>query len=258
MDGRPPDVIRYPVEDSVIQQRMLYENSICHGAAIYRRDLWEELRGYSVGEYEPAEDWELWTKMAERSCLANSPTALMKIRVHSASTSSKKRLQHLVNIRRLLQQAMQRRLAGVGLPILPWAAARHYLFTGLIYLLEGDQDGLQSSLHQACEARKDFLADRKHISGTVVDLALEAGRLNGSPELELPFVEAFFSALPGSGRRLKRETLSLYHVASAFRYRENEDWRSARTEVRKGVALNPAWLRNRGVMSIWLKSFHRG
>jgi glycosyltransferase involved in cell wall biosynthesis len=62
---------------------------ICHPSATIRADAIRAVGGYRA-EYWPAEDMDLWLRLAEIGRLANLPEMLLKYRQHLESTSSAK------------------------------------------------------------------------------------------------------------------------------------------------------------------------
>ena len=54
---------------------------------MFRKSAYEKVGGYRP-EYEPAEDLDLWMRLAEVGAVANLPEVLLKYRVHPHSTTA--------------------------------------------------------------------------------------------------------------------------------------------------------------------------
>jgi hypothetical protein len=76
---------------------------------------------------------------------------------------------------------------------------------------------------------------------------------NGSHEQHVACAESFFDALPEL-TALRNKTLAHLHMARAFKAQASGATQEAGRALRKGVQLDRSWLRNRGVLSIWVKT----
>lgn len=261
-DSGPSTVIQLPVENDEIQNTLLYRNCFCHPAAVFRRAIWERAGRYLEG-YNPSDDLHLWLRMAELCEVRNIPEVLLQYRVRRSSLSGSNHSEMLTNSRRCFQEAMARRLLGAGQAPSPLAAARHYLFVGLEYLLRGQGSLLRDQLDRAWIANPDFAKDRQYIVQTVAEFAAEADLLpdnKSGSQRGVQYVEDFFRSLPETAAglsSLRREVISLYEISSAFRSYRHEHWRTSVVNVVDGIRRNPRWLGNRGVRSILMRSMLR-
>ncbi len=85
--------------------------TIIHPAAMIRRSAIERLGGYRV-DLEPAEDLDLFLRLAEMGQLANLPQVVLRYRQHPNSVGHVRRVQQAANALRAVQDARRRR----GLP----------------------------------------------------------------------------------------------------------------------------------------------
>jgi glycosyltransferase involved in cell wall biosynthesis len=84
---------------------------ITHPSAMFRVSTLRELGGYRQ-DFEPAEDLDLFLRLAEVGRLAKLPDVLLKYRVHLASVGHSRRVTQLLTMRRVVADARARR----GLP----------------------------------------------------------------------------------------------------------------------------------------------
>ncbi|WP_421655352.1 glycosyltransferase family 2 protein [Leptothermofonsia sp. ETS-13] len=97
------------LQNNEIQQRLLSGNSpIQHSCAMMRRSAVRQVGGYDPATF-PAEDLDLWLRLGELGELANLEETILKYRVHTASITSKRLKQHSQTVRKVCEQAWQRR-----------------------------------------------------------------------------------------------------------------------------------------------------
>jgi glycosyltransferase involved in cell wall biosynthesis len=91
-DGDPIRAWPCPLDhDSIDGAHLRGEGgAITHPSAVMRRAALEEIGGYRT-ECEPAEDLDLFLRLAERGRLANLPSVLLSWRMHLGSTGSTQR-----------------------------------------------------------------------------------------------------------------------------------------------------------------------
>jgi glycosyltransferase involved in cell wall biosynthesis len=63
--------------------------ALLHPGAFIRRSLFQSLGGYR-GEFDPANDVDLWCRIADRHLILTQPEPLMEYRIHGASVSASK------------------------------------------------------------------------------------------------------------------------------------------------------------------------
>lgn len=89
-------------------------SGIPHPGAMIRTDAMRRAKGYRV-ELEPAEDFDLWLRIAEFALLANLPDTLMRYRMHLRSVSVTRSAQQGQKVIQAISEARCRR----GLPPIP-------------------------------------------------------------------------------------------------------------------------------------------
>jgi glycosyltransferase involved in cell wall biosynthesis len=85
--GKPAGRREFPTADGAIRWTMLFRSPILHPGSMYRRQDAIEAGGYSQ-EFDVAEDYDLWARLAGRGALANCPETLLDYRIHDKAVSS--------------------------------------------------------------------------------------------------------------------------------------------------------------------------
>ena len=89
--GRPLTTWLLPTGNEEIRERLfaLQDIPFCHVTLVFRTEAFRAVNGYRTA-FAPAEDYDLWLRMAERFQLANLPEPLVKVRrrAHSLSFTS--------------------------------------------------------------------------------------------------------------------------------------------------------------------------
>lgn len=80
--GRPIKVALPPADDAGIRQRLEVETVFFHPTVVVRRAAYEAVSGYREVAV-PAEDLDLWLRLAEQHRMANIPEPLLDYRLHA-------------------------------------------------------------------------------------------------------------------------------------------------------------------------------
>jgi len=109
-DGRPIRESDVPLEHDEIERALLAGRgeAMPHPAAMLRRDALLAVGSYRP-EYEPAEDLDLFLRLAERGRLANLPEVLLEYRQHVGKTSHTRAVEQRRRVVRIVQEARARR-----------------------------------------------------------------------------------------------------------------------------------------------------
>lgn len=87
-------------------------SAMAHPSVMMRRDALLAVGGYRA-EFEPAEDVDLWLRLAEHGRLANLPEVLLQYRLHGGNVSYSRAAAQRANLGRAIGEAYARRgLAG--------------------------------------------------------------------------------------------------------------------------------------------------
>lgn len=74
-----------PLGAEKIKMTLLFENAFVNSSVMYKTSIYRELNGYQ--EYAPAEDYELFIRMAEKYPVWNLDQVLVKYRIHENNIS---------------------------------------------------------------------------------------------------------------------------------------------------------------------------
>jgi glycosyltransferase involved in cell wall biosynthesis len=109
-DGDAVFPMRYPSGHEEIDAHNLAGKgcALAHPATMFRRTAYEKAGGYRP-EFEPAEDLDLWLRMAEVGKLANLDDVLLNYRVHLKSTCVTRRQEQYAKALRAIQETCRRR-----------------------------------------------------------------------------------------------------------------------------------------------------
>lgn len=82
--------ISFPSENEEIKAALLFTNAFAHPTVVIRKEILERCGPYEEG-LVPAEDYELWIRIAENYKIANIPAYLLKYRVHESNLTLTKK-----------------------------------------------------------------------------------------------------------------------------------------------------------------------
>jgi Glycosyl transferase family 2 len=87
--GRTLSTISYPTDEKVIREWLfdLHVNPFAHVTAVFRTSVFRNVNGYRTA-FAPAEDYDLWVRIAERWPVSNLAEYLVSVRMRSRSISS--------------------------------------------------------------------------------------------------------------------------------------------------------------------------
>ena len=87
------EVTQLPLDNDDVKSKMLYITPFCHPSVMMRTEILQRHKIFYDAAYMPAEDHELWCRLAEYGKFANLPEILLHYRVHDNNISLKKRSQ---------------------------------------------------------------------------------------------------------------------------------------------------------------------
>jgi glycosyltransferase involved in cell wall biosynthesis len=85
-DGQPLGMMRTPVSDVEVAERLLCRNAVIHSTIMMRRTTLEQLGGYNQ-KCLRMQDYELFLRLAQLGRIRNVPEALILYRVHDGQSS---------------------------------------------------------------------------------------------------------------------------------------------------------------------------
>jgi cellulose synthase/poly-beta-1,6-N-acetylglucosamine synthase-like glycosyltransferase len=113
--GKPLVTWRNPVEDNEIQLALLERCPLWQPTVIMRREAFTDVGGYRP-PFAPAEDYDLWLRMAEHFHFANLEQVVLKYRIHPHQVSMRHRAQQTFSVLAARVAASSRR-SGIPDPL---------------------------------------------------------------------------------------------------------------------------------------------
>ena len=114
-DGTPGPATSLPQQPGEVRSFLAKASALAHPAVMLRREAALAVGGYRP-QIEPAEDYDLWLRLAEQHDLANLPDVLLHYRVHGGQATA--RAAEAVAVASLVAQAAaQTRRAGRPDPV---------------------------------------------------------------------------------------------------------------------------------------------
>jgi glycosyltransferase involved in cell wall biosynthesis len=83
--------IVFPIKNIDLKRALYFVNPFAHGAAMYRKDAVIKVGKYS-SKYGPAEDYDLWRRMAKIYEIGIIPEVLFQYRINNPKSESKKKI----------------------------------------------------------------------------------------------------------------------------------------------------------------------
>jgi hypothetical protein len=242
---------RFGLSNDVLQQQLLQDCCFCHGSIMIRRRVLEAVGPYDPA-LEPAEDYDLWLRLAEVAELANIDAPLYQFRQHPGSVSRQRQAQQIQRAGLALERAAFRR-HGAQPPLSALTAAATYdLRAAIIAHLASDLALAQASLSRARALWPAILDQAEPLVRLLDDQA--GGRTIAA---SLAISRAVFEGLlPASPRlaRLRQHWEASRHMQEVFATWGQRDFQYVRPHLWAGLAAEPHWLMNRGVLRYLLRA----
>ena len=89
--GAYSDITKYPIDSATCKLTLLFENCFAHPTVMFKKNKLSLNSNIYSEKYMYAEDYYLWSRLVEHGNLKNIRTPLLKYRIHSQQTGSKKR-----------------------------------------------------------------------------------------------------------------------------------------------------------------------
>lgn len=226
-------------------------------SVLLRRD-WQQKVGLFDESLQAYEDWDMWLRLARAGCrMGWVPHPVSLYRFHTRQMTRDKERMTAATFAVLKKVYSDPDLPQEWLDLKDKAYSNAYLRAAIQAYRTGEtQEGA------------DALAEAVRLDPSLLDndgemMAKRLLGLSDSPKVKdrLPFLELVYNHLPESLAALKaqrRERLSQAAMDLAFRSYQAEDYSRARHFMLRAVQYRPAWLANRGVVSVLLKSTLRG
>lgn len=232
---------------------LLLGNPLHVGSVLLRRE-WQEKAGFFDETLRSYEDWDMWLRLALAGCrMRYVPEPVSLYRFHSAQMTRDGRQMTTATF------AVLDKLFNKFVMPDEWQAMRDKAYSrarlrgaAQAYHAGAYTEG-QEHLAQAVALSPDLLAENGQ------PLANAIAAWTNLPKIADPlhYLETVYDNLSPELSILahrRNQDLSQAAMAAAFRAYNRGDKRQARTAVRRAIRYQPAWLKNRGVLSIFLRT----
>jgi glycosyltransferase involved in cell wall biosynthesis len=250
----PPSPRVLKTDNESLQADLLDGNGIWHGSVLIRRGLLKTV-GHYEPDLEPAEDYDLWLRLAEVTGIANLPERLYCYRLHDSSESQRRRAVQIRNKASALERAIRRRYAGQPPADVTRLLGRDYLRAAVAACAGGlPEEQTRECMARAIEVDASVVSDM-----TLLERVLRR-QVRGLPTAAaLQLIGQVFDDLLSSLGQLdplKRRLLSDVHMRDvAARVRSGSQrplehfWPAIRLRPRKVVSRSTWSLLTRGLFS---------
>lgn len=87
-EGIKPFVYRGPADSTILRASLVFDNPLFHASVMLRGDLLRQERWRYDEQYRHAEDYDLWSRIAESYSIGQVPRVLLDYRVHAANVTN--------------------------------------------------------------------------------------------------------------------------------------------------------------------------
>jgi glycosyltransferase involved in cell wall biosynthesis len=255
-DGNPvkQEMFTGPLDNDGIQQQLLEHCCLCHGSVMFRRTCLDAVGFYDEG-LEPAEDYDLWLRIAEVTRLAKLPDKLFCYRRHADSVSFKRPADQQLHQAGIFEKTYRRRFgANLGPEYRSKLGLEFFQAAILLYLAERAR-AAADILDRALDYDPGLLDSVEPLEQF---LAVFRKLLPATPPIE--FCESLFAHLlrgQPAAERLKPRVLSRLHMREVFQGLHEGDASRIDRHLWSGLRFGPSWLINRGVLAVAARSLLR-
>lgn len=239
---------------------ILNGSSINPSIALLRRDALLQAGGFDLSIHK-GEDWDCWIRLAGLGPFVKIPQVLAKYRTYGIERELKKRASEYYLERSLYIIRKNANTDPARFPevIAGKASANIYLQAALAHIQLGNSAEGHRRLAEALRIDPE-LAAREKMAATLEHVCRRIWKDSGQIEQVKCFLTAFYNSAPAFVTETlppRRKILARMYLADAFRAYDQGESSSARQALLPGLMLDPAWLFNRGVLSITFKTFWR-
>jgi len=157
---------RYPIDSNTLRSRMLFDDPFATSSVMIRRDVLKGAHAVFDHAFPPAEDYDLWERLARVTGLANVPKYLTYYRLHQKQTSGAQSDQQAAAVWTI----QARQLSWLGLHASEEERQTH-LKLGVRWDFSGDETWAKRArnwLEKLCAANEKIGAFPKHAFNAVV------------------------------------------------------------------------------------------
>ena len=232
---------------------LLLVNPLHVGSVLLRRE-WQEEVGFFDETLRSYEDWDMWLRLALADCRMHYvPEPVSLYRFHSAQMTRDGRQMTTATFAVLDKLFNEYEMPAAWQAMRDKAYSRAHLRGAAQAYHTGAYDEGKAHLVQATALDPDLLADQGQMLADII------AAWTNLPKIADPiqYLETAYDNLPAELNVLaqrRNKDLSQAAMGMAYRAYIQGDKRRARTAVRRAIRYRPAWLKNRGVLAIFLRT----
>lgn len=240
---------------------LLLRNAIMQPTTFFRRHVLDRV-GLLDLELGHAMDYDLWLRIALRHRIDALNVPLANFRAHDESKSFAKPFVFIQDIRKILSRFFANPDLDASLRQLEPQALVNWHMTTLLacFAMEQREAGLQiwNEMVKLCPHYWNRPEELVELTANTAVHNVETGWGKAQPQDGALWVQEFLRALPANAQPLRdlepriRARISVIHAFQA--HAQHEPVR-ARAEIARAWRQDPRLLRNRGLASVWAKSF---
>lgn len=240
------------LDDASLQPALLSYNCFCGPTIMARRSTLAAMDFHFAEDLSTSEDYDMALRLAEMGKLANLREPLYLYRQHSDSVSQQQSAGQMFKKALGLERALARRHGAHPPQPSIDLLARDYLRAALLSYLAGGEVDARERLKRALQVNPCILDSRQPIEEVVLRYTA-----SGSVEATTSLIERIFTELLPQTRELQRvrsRLLARLHMSAVFDAAARGERKQVSEHLWPGVRHDPSWLRNRGVVSLLIKS----
>jgi glycosyltransferase involved in cell wall biosynthesis len=249
--GRQFSTWNVPETDQAIQSTLLETMCCCGPTMMARRRVLDRLEFRFDEALSGSEDYDFCLRVGEVTRLANLRQPVYHYRQHSSSVSRSREHEQLARKAAALEHALERRFGSVPPAAAARTAARDYVAAALLGHLRGRKDGSREWLDRARRLHAPVLDDVEWLARVIrssappTPVAVAVERTQSLFEDVLPQNLALWW--------LQRRLTAELHMKEVFAAGNGPDRARRQQHLWSALRSNPAWLANRGVLSLLVK-----
>lgn len=240
------------LDDASLQPALLSYNCFCGPTIMARRSTLAAMDFRFAEDLSTSEDYDMALRLAEMGQLANLPEPFYLYRQHGDSVSQQQSAGQMFKKAVALERALARRHGAHPPQASIDLLARDYLRAALLSFLAGKEADACERLERALQVNPCILDNRQPIEEIVLRYTS-----SGSMEATTALTERIFADLLPQTRELQRvrgRLLARLHMSAVFDAAARGEREQVCAHLWPGVRHDPSWLRNRGVVSLLIKS----
>ena len=240
------------LDDASLQPALLSYNCFCGPTIMARRSTLAAMDFRFAEDLSTSEDYDMALRLAEVGKLANLPEPLYLYRQHSSSVSQRQNAGQMFKKAVALERALDRRHGAHPPQQSVDLLARDYLRAATLSFVAGEEIDARLRIDRALQVNPCILDSRQPIEEIVLRYTS-----SDSVEATAAKIERIFAYLLPQTRHLQRmrdRLLGRLHMTAVFEAVARDERERINEHIWPGLRQDPSWLRNRGVVSLLIKS----